>query len=166
MKHIILICLVLIFTKCSSKKEQTSLAASYELSSAEKNKELVKRVFSDMANKHNYDLVDSFYAPNIIDHSAFENQQQGREGFKKSVIEFFGMFSSLEITVHEIIAEGERVATRETWKVTLAKDKKAVNGETMHIFKIRDGLITDEWSIGWEWLGAPVVLQPDGVRVQ
>jgi len=47
----------------------------------------------------------------------------------------------------------------------VASDKKALNGETIHFFKIKDGLITDEWSKGWEWLGAPVVLQSDTVQV-
>jgi len=166
MKPILPICLALIFMACSSKNEQTSSAAADKVSPTEKNKELIKRVFSDMANKRNYALVDSFYALDITDHSAFENQQQGREGFKKSVIEFFGMFSSLEIMVQDIIAEGDLVATRETWKVTVASDKKALNGETMHIFKFQDGLITDEWSQGWSWLGEPVVLKADSVGTQ
>ena len=165
MKLILPACLVLIFVSCSSKTEQTDAASDHQPGSTEKNKELVKRVYSDMANKRNYALIDSFYAPGIIDHSAFENQQQGREGFKKAVKEFFDMFSALEITVHDVIAEGNLVATRETWKVTVASDKKALNGETMHIFRIKEGLITDEWSKGWEWLGTPVVLQSDSVVV-
>jgi predicted ester cyclase len=147
---------------CSSKTEKTSSANANEISSTDQNKDLIKRVFSEMANQRKYALVDSFYAPDIIDHSAFENQQQGREGFKTAVKEFFDMFSALEITLDDMIAEGDQVATRETWKVTMASDKKALNGKTLHIFKIRNGLITDEWSEGWEkWLGAAVVLQPD-----
>jgi len=71
----------------------------------------------------------------------------------------------LDVTMQDIIAEEDLVATRETWKVTVASDKKALNGETIHFFKIKDGLITDEWSKGWEWLGAPVVLQSDTVQV-
>jgi len=63
------------------------------------------------------------------------------------------MFSSLEIKTEEIIAEGDMVATRETWKVTMASNGKTLTGETVHIFRIKDGLITDEWSKGWEWLG-------------
>ena len=166
MKFILTTCLLILFIACSSKKEQTSAASSDQRDTAEKNKALIKRAYADIVNKRNYALIDSFYAPNTIDHSAFENQKQGREGFRKAVSEFLDMFSVLEVTMQDIIAEGDLVATRETWKVTVASDKKALNGETMHIFKIQDGLITDEWSKGWEWLGPPVVLQADNVRAQ
>jgi len=145
--------LVLIFNACTSNQEQTNIATTASTSTTEKNKELIKRVYTDMANKRNYALIDSFFAPNIFDHGALEGQQQGREGFKKAVTEFLGMFSQLEIKPEEIIAEGDMVATRETWKVTMASNNKTLTGETIHIFRIKDGLITDEWSKGWEWLG-------------
>ena len=123
------------------------------MKATEKNKELIKRVYAELANKRNYELIDSFFAPDMIDHGAFEGQQPGRDGFKKAVVEFLGGFAALEITLQDIIAEGDMVATRETWKVTMASNNKALSGETIHIFRIKDGLITDEWSKGWEWLG-------------
>ena len=59
----------------------------------------------------------------------------------------------LEINVQDIIAEGDLVATREAWKVTLASNNKALTGEIIHIFGFKGELITDEWSQGWEkWL--------------
>ena len=142
-----------IVNACTPKQEKTSAATAADNNTAERNKELIRRVYSDMANKRNYALIDSFFAPNIVDHSALEGQQQGREGFKKAVTEFLGMFSQMEIKLQEIIAEGDIVATRETWNVTMASNNKALTGETMHFFRIKDGLITDEWSKGWEWLG-------------
>ena len=155
-------CLFFIISACSSKDEQTNSTTMEQPASSEKNKELIRRLYGDMANKRNYALIDSFFAPIVIDHSAVENQQQGREEFKKGLREFLDMFSALEITPHAIIAEEDMVATRETWKVMMASDKKTLNGETMHIFKIRDGLITDAWSKGWEWLG--VDLQPSSAQ--
>src|SRR5262245_50336327 len=133
MKLILTACLFLIFCGCSSKKEQTSSATTDKPGSTIQNKELIKRLFNDMANKRNYVLIDSLFAPNIIDHSAFEGQQQGREGIKKAIKELLDGFSTLEITLQDIIAEGELVATRETWNVTMASNGKAVTGETIHI---------------------------------
>jgi len=157
MKTMLVALLFSIISACTPKQEQTSAATAVTSSTTEKNKELVKKVYTEMVNKRNYGLIDSLYATNIFDHSAFEGQEQGREGFKKAVTEFLGMFSTLEISTHDIIAEGDMVATRETWKVTLASNNKLLTGETMHIFRIKNGLITDEWSKGWEWLG-PVTL--------
>jgi predicted SnoaL-like aldol condensation-catalyzing enzyme len=154
MKQVITIALLFIFSACNDHQKQTNSDPAIPSTSAtEKNKELIKRVYADMANKQNYALIDSFFAPNIFDHGALEGQQQGREGFKKAVIEFLGMFSQVEITVKEIIAEGDMVATSETWKVTMKSTNKVLTGETLHMFRIKDSLITDEWSKGWEWLG-------------
>ena len=146
--------LLFIFNTCTPKQEQTNTAtAAVTTTTIEKNKELIKFLYAELVNKRNYNLVDSFFAPNIFDHGALEGQQQGREGFKKAVTEFLGMFSQLEIKQEEIIAEGDIVATRETWKVKMASTNKILSGETMHFFRIKDGQITDEWSKGWEWLG-------------
>lgn len=154
MKLILAAFLFLVFGACTPKQKQTNTATiSTPSGIAEKNKELIKKVYTDMANKQNYALIDSFFASNIFDHGAMEGQQQGREGFKKAVTDFLDMFSRVEITVKEIIAEGDMVATNETWKVTMKSNNKVLTGETLHMFRIKDGLITDEWSKGWEWLG-------------
>ncbi len=153
MKLIPAVFLLILSGACTSKQEQTHTTNVIATSTTEKNKELVKTVFTEMVSKQNYTLVDTFFATNIFDHGALEGQQQGREGFKKAVTEFLGMFSYVEINVEEILADGDIVASRETWKVTMASTRKILSGETMHFFRIKDGLITDEWSKGWEWLG-------------
>jgi predicted SnoaL-like aldol condensation-catalyzing enzyme len=153
MKFLLAILLLILFNACTPKQEQTNTTTIAAASTTEKNKELVKGVYNEMANKRNYTLIDSFFAPNVFDHGALEGQQQGREGFKKAVTEFLNMFSQLEVKQQDMIAEGDMVATRETWKVTMASTNKVLTGETMHWFRIKDGQITDEWSKGWEWLG-------------
>jgi predicted ester cyclase len=139
--------LCLAFIACEQKQEQPAPSV------AEKNKEMVKRAYSEVVARQNYSLIDSFFATNIFDHSAFEGQQQGLAGFKKAVSEFLGTFSHIEITIEAIIAEGDLISTRERWKVTRASDKKELTGQTMHWFLVKDGKITDEWSKGWEWVG-------------
>lgn len=153
MKFLLAAFLFILFNACTPKQEQTNSTAVAAVSTSEKNKKLVKAVYTEMVNKKNYALVDSFFAPNIFDHGALPGQQQGREGFKKAVTEFLNMFSQIEIKQEDMIAEGDMVATRETWKVTMASNNKTLTGETMHFFRIKDDRITDEWSKGWEFLG-------------
>ncbi len=153
MKLILVAFLFLIFSACSTNQEQAKGETNVATGTIEKNKELIKRVFADVANKRNYALIDSIFAPNIFDHNAFPGQEQGRVGFKNAVTEFFDTFSSMEIKLEQIIAEGDMVATRESWKVTIASTKKELTGETMHNFRIKDGMITDDWSKGWGFLG-------------
>jgi predicted ester cyclase len=118
----------------------------------ERNKNLVKRAFNEMAAKQNYALVDSFFAVNIVDHGALEGQQQGLVGFKKAVSEFLGMFSRITIDIDDMVAERDIVSSRETWTLIRASDNKTLKAEVMHWFRIADGKITDEWSKGWESL--------------
>jgi len=153
MKLLLAAFLFILVNACTPKQEQTNRTSAAATSIIEKNKELIKTVYIEMVNKKNFTLIDSFFAPNIFDHGALEGQQQGREGFKKAVTEFLGMFSQLEVKQEVMIAEGDNVATRETWKVTMTSNNKTLTGETMHFFRIKDGLITDEWSKGWEFLG-------------
>lgn len=152
MKLIVILILLTLVSGCTSetKQDQTAVAG---ISTEEKNKEMIKRAFNDLVAKKNYALIDSFFSPDIFDHGAFEGQQQGREGFTKIVKEFIGSFSQIEIDVEEILADGNMIATREKWKVIRAADNKSLNGVVMHFFRIKDGLITDEWSRGWEWAG-------------
>jgi len=153
MKLILAAWLFLIFNACTPKQEQANTEIAATDNTKEKNKELIRNVYTEMVNKRNYKLIDSFFALDIVDHGALEGQEQGREGFKKAVTEFLNMFSQLEVKQQEIMAEGDMVATRETWKVTMASTNKELSDETMHWFHIKDGLITDEWSKGWKWLG-------------
>lgn len=153
MKYLLATFLIMIFQACATRQDQTETISAAAKNTTEKNKELVKRVYYEMANKQNYSLIDTFFAPDIFDHGAFEGQQQGREGFKKAVTEFLGMFSRVEIKLEDLVAEGDIVSTREIWKVTRKSDNKELSGETMHWFRIKDNQITDEWNKGWEWLG-------------
>ena len=116
---------IAVFSEEKEPKSETNVVTN----TTEKNKEIIKRVYTDMVNKRNYALIDSFFAPNIFDHGALPGQEQGRAGFKKAVTEFLDLFSSMEIKPEEIIAEGDMVATRETWKVTMASTKKELTGE-------------------------------------
>ena len=138
-------------TTNADKKSEVPATAGDSLV-AENNKKIVLRVYADLVNRHNISLVDSFYHVSIIDHAAFEGQQQGIAGFRKAVNDMFALFSEVQVTVDDVIAGADVVATHETWNATGAKGNKKVTGKTMHIFRFENGKITDEWSKGWEWL--------------
>ncbi len=154
MKTHILFTAILFFSvlACTSNKQETTDGKTDQSTVLEKNKNIVNRVFKELVNERNLSSIDELYVSGMVDHSPFEGDTPGIEGFRKSVKDFITMFPDLKVTVEDMIAEGDKVATRETWKGTHAITKKVVTGETMHIFRIADGKITDEWSKGWEWL--------------
>ena len=149
---LLITCLLFFFFACNTRQEPDKTEPVAVNPIIEKNKELIRRVYYEMVNQHKHELIDSFFSPNIVDHSAWEGQLPGRTGFKKAVTDLMSMFSAVEIKLDNMLAEGDMVATLETWNVTMAATNKAVRGQTMHFFRIRDGVITDEWSKGWDWL--------------
>lgn len=118
----------------------------------EKNKQLILGLFNEVFNQQTTSVIDKFYAPNVVDHSAFPGQATGTKGIKNTVQDFLETFADLEVAVEDVIAENDKVVTRETWKGIHNPSGKSVEGSVIHIFRIRGDKITEEWSRGWSWL--------------
>ncbi|ULQ52784.1 ester cyclase [Flavihumibacter fluvii] len=131
--------------KAQSKKADTA-------STTAKNKELVLSIFQQAINEKRLGYFDKVYAADAIDHSAFPGQEPGLGGIKKAVSGLLSDIPDLKVTVEDLVAEGDKVATRETWKGTKKTTGKTGTGSIIHIFLIRDNKVTEEWSQGWDWL--------------
>ena len=120
--------------------------------SINRNKQVVLRLFNEVFNQRSLSVLDMLYDPNVVDHSAFPDQASGVEGIKSAIIDFFEVFDNLKITVEDVIAEDDKVATREVWRGTHKPSGKVAEGTIIHIFRLHEGKIIDEWSRGWDWL--------------
>jgi predicted ester cyclase len=135
----------------------TALAQDYTERGEQKmilnhNRQLVLRLFGEVFNRQSLYVVDELYNPDVVDHAAFPDQAPGVAGIKSAINGFFDMFDDLNITVEDILAEKDKVATREIWRAIHKSSGKKVSGTVVHIFRLREGKITDEWSRGWDWL--------------
>ena len=133
------------FAEGSTKTEEQNLTN-------DQNKQLILRLFEEVFNQQSISVIDELYDPNVVDHSAFPDQAPGVKGINSAITGFFEIFDNLNITVEEIIAEDNKVVTRETWRGTHKHTGKIAEGTVIHIFHITEGKITDEWSRGWDWL--------------
>lgn len=120
--------------------------------STDQNKKLILRFFDEVFNRQSLSAIGERYAADVVDHTAFPDQAPGVEGIRAAIEGFFDFFDDLNITVEEVIAEGDKVVTRETWRGVHKPSGKMAEGSVIHIFRIRNGKITDEWSKGWDWL--------------
>ena len=116
------------------------------------NKKLVLMIFERGINKQDLTVFDEWYVDTVIDHSAFPGQAPGVVGLKNSVKELYEMLPDVRVKVEDIIAEGDLVATRETWTAKKRGSDKTISGSVIHFFKIKNGRVSEEWSKGWEWL--------------
>ena len=79
--------------------------------SAEKNKEIVRRVIDEIVNKGDLSLADEVLAGNYVYHFP-THDIHGPEGFKKFVTSMRTAFPDLHVTIEDLIGEGDKVAAR------------------------------------------------------
>jgi steroid delta-isomerase-like uncharacterized protein len=127
--------------------------------SAEENKALVRRFFEEMLNPGNADLGDDLFAVDAVDHAAFPGQVAGREGFKQAVRMVHGAFPGIRYTADDMIAEGDRVATRWTLRGTHAGEflgipptGKQVTVTGINVLRFANGQIVECWET-WDRFG-------------
>ena len=149
---IVIINTFLIISTATAQEQASKPRKSGSQSSVTKNKEMVVKIFQEVINNRNISYIDEVYVTNVIDRSAFPGQAPGTVGLKEAVNGFYETFSDLKVTVEDVIAEGNKVATRETWKGTKKSNGKVGSGTVLHIFWIQEGKVTEEWSTGWDWI--------------
>ncbi len=79
--------------------------------STEQNKAIVRRVY-EIFNAQDLDALDELAAPNFVDHNPSPGQAPGLEGTKQAFRMFFAAFPDFQITVEDMIAEGDKVVAR------------------------------------------------------
>ncbi len=86
--------------------------------STEDNKALARRFYEEVFNNKNMAGVDAFVAPNIIDRSLPPGAPGGIEGVRQTITMLLTAFPDLNLTLEDIIAEGDRVVVRWTMRGT------------------------------------------------
>ncbi len=84
----------------------------------EQNKAVIRRLVKELWNEGNAAVFDEVFAPNFVDHTAPPGSSPNREGLKQLVTVFGAAFSNTSTTVDHLIAEGDKVAWRWTFRGT------------------------------------------------
>ena len=127
-------------------------AQARDLSTLEANKAIARRLFDVGVNNGDEALTAALYAPDYVDRDAWARLMPGPAGMPVPLDEFRAAFPDVTVTVDAVVAEEDLVATRETWRGIHPPAGTHVVGRTMHLFRIANGQIVEEWSTGWEWL--------------
>lgn len=120
----------------------------------ERNKELLYQLYEEALNRGNLALIDELFAPEFVDHST-PGQPPGPAGVKDYFREIREGFPDIQIVLDDVIAEGDRVVVRTTWRGThpggyegVAATGQRVARTLIQIFRVVDGLIVEEWNEG------------------
>ncbi len=123
--------------------------------SAEDNKALVRRFVDEVQSGGNIDLIDEVCSPGFVNHSAPPGIPADREGIKILTAMFRGAFPDSHFTIEDMVAEGDKVATRKTFHGTHGGDfmgmpptGRVVSMGLIDIVRVSDGRVVEHWAMG------------------
>ena len=79
---------------------------------SEENKAVARRIVEEIWNNKNLAAIDELIAADYQDHTLPPGLPPGREGVKAFIGMYLNAFPDVKITVEDMIAEGDKVATR------------------------------------------------------
>ena len=82
--------------------------------SAEENKANQRRVFEEVLNKGNIEIIPELFTPDYFMRSPLGMEVKGPEGFKQLTTMFHTALPDFHCTIDDMFAEGDKVATRFT----------------------------------------------------
>jgi len=82
--------------------------------SVQQNKTVMRRWFEQVWNKGNLDLIDELVDPNSVSRLSDGAEVHGADNWKRWVAANRATYPDLQVTVEDILAEGDKVATRWT----------------------------------------------------
>jgi len=84
----------------------------------EDNKTIVRRIFTEIINRGNLTLADTLIGPGYVYHGSGGLELRGPEGFKQLVTMYRSAFPDLNLTIDDILEDGNKVVTRWTGRGT------------------------------------------------
>lgn len=121
--------------------------------SLQDNKDLVRRFVEVVQNQHNLAVLDELFSPDYVDYGGMTDPPN-REGARALLSAIIAAFPDSHFTIHQQLAEGDRVMTYKTCQAThlgpilgFPATGKPVTFSIIDIFRIAEGQITGHWLV-------------------
>ena len=118
----------------------------------EENKALVRREYELGVNPKNFGVRDEVLADNFVAHFPGHEPIHGIEAFRQFTSAFFTAFPDLQTTIEDLMAEGDKVAVRQTWRGThsasfqgIPPTGKRITFTSIEIYRVAGGKLAEEW---------------------
>jgi predicted ester cyclase len=113
---------------------------------------IVTRLFEEVVNNDNIEIVDELLAPDIENHNPGPSDAPGRQGIREVFWLLHTAFPDLHGRIDDIMAEGDRVVVRWTIGGTntrrcmgIGPTGRTISGTGIDILRIVDGRMTERW---------------------
>lgn len=119
----------------------------------EENKELARRIYEEVLNERNLDVLDELVRPDYIEHDPLPGQREGLDGIRDR---YTMLIEGLDphFTVEDVIAEGAKVVVRWTNSGTNVGDflgapatNRPFSTPGIDIYRVEDGKLAEHWHV-------------------
>ncbi len=115
-------------------------------SNEEQNKATVRRLINEVYLKGNMAVFDEIVAENAVLHGN-EKTAESVGMVKRQIRMITSMFRNLQITIEDIIVEGDVVAMRTTFKGVFRRNGKNFTVPSLSMIRFKDGKIIEAWDM-------------------
>jgi predicted ester cyclase len=136
-------------TNCAAMSGGTDM----DKRSLEENKALIRMLFEQAINHQDLQVMEGMVSANYISHNDSLGPAVDMEQGKKFLVAAFAAFPDIHVTIDDIIAEGDKVVVRNTWRGTftgpwtgIAPTDKKVTFTGIVIWRIINGKIKERWA--------------------
>ncbi len=122
------------------------------------NSACMRRIFEDVINAKNLDLVDELYAEEHILYPTVSGVGRGAAGMKEAFAGLHEQFPDIRVELESIVTEGDMVAVRVTFGGTDADTGERVFWPEMVFTRFADGRAVESWEVtdtGRTWTNPP-----------
>src|SRR5919107_5204053 len=117
----------------------------------ERNKDVVRQIIERIFVRQEDEAIDELVSEDFTPHT-FGPMPRGREGLREGMKRAGAGVSEAEFTIHDLIAQGDRVAARMTTSgkhtgpfMGIEPTGRRYSIDEIHIFRIRDGQLAEHW---------------------
>jgi steroid delta-isomerase-like uncharacterized protein len=123
--------------------------------SVEQNKAQFRRFVEEVFNKGNVSTIDELLAPNFVEREVLPpGTPGGREGVKQLTMMFRTAFPDFNVSIDDMIAEGDKIVARTTWNGTqkgefmgIPPSGKRVSFDVIDIIRTSGGKFVEHWGV-------------------
>jgi predicted ester cyclase len=121
----------------------------------EANKEVVRRLIEEGFNQGNLEAIDEIVSPDVVTHNPIIlDAPSGSDSIRGGIEMIHKAFSDIKVEIHDILAEGDRVATFLQMSGTNIGDYrrggatgKSLSFRAFFIWRIADGRLVESWGV-------------------
>jgi steroid delta-isomerase-like uncharacterized protein len=121
--------------------------------STERFKAIVKRLVMEAQQDGHLQVVDEILSPDFVDHTPLKGVPPTRDGVKILFAALQAAFPDLRVTIHDQVAEDDRVVTRKTLSGThngaflgVPATGKPVAVDVIDVLRFSGDHVTDHWA--------------------